>query len=67
LFFCSFAFCDTQQAIMEEKFGKNMLPSPPMKGLIRLFFEAFNDTTLLVLIAAAIVSLIVGVIEDSEK
>mmetsp|Transcript_18408 Transcript_18408/g.28718 ORF Transcript_18408/g.28718 Transcript_18408/m.28718 type:complete len:1097 (+) Transcript_18408:145-3435(+) len=58
---------EKQQAIMEEKFGKNMLPSPPMKGLIRLFFEAFNDTTLLVLIAAAIVSLIVGVIEDSEK
>jgi Cation transporter/ATPase, N-terminus len=47
-----------------EKFGNNCFPEPPMKGFWKLFFEAFHDTILLVLIAAAIVSLIVGMIEE---
>jgi P-type Ca2+ transporter type 2B len=47
-----------------EKFGNNCFPEPPMKGFWRLFFEAFQDTILLVLIAAAVVSLIVGMIEE---
>mmetsp|Transcript_37030 Transcript_37030/g.57825 ORF Transcript_37030/g.57825 Transcript_37030/m.57825 type:complete len:1017 (+) Transcript_37030:126-3176(+) len=51
---------------MEQRFGKNFLPSPPMKGLLRLFIEAFNDTTLLVLMVAAIVSLFVGVFGEED-
>lgn len=38
-----------------------------MKSFCLLFAESFNDTILLVLIAAAIVSLITGIIEDAGK
>lgn len=35
-----------------------------MKGFFRLFFEAFHDTILLVLILASVVSLIIGITEQ---
>ncbi|KAG5190998.1 hypothetical protein JKP88DRAFT_296915 [Tribonema minus] len=47
-----------------EKFGNNCFPEPPMKGFLKLFLEAFNDTILMVLIAAAVVSLIIGIVEE---
>lgn len=55
----------TSQVIASrEKFGRNSFPESPMKGFFTLFFEAFGDQTLLILIAAAIVSLVIGIIED---
>jgi P-type Ca2+ transporter type 2C len=45
------------------KYGTNTFPESPMKGFFELFFEAFQDTTLMILIAAAIVSLIIGMVE----
>jgi len=32
-----------------------------------LFFESFNDTTLIVLITAAVISLVIGIAEDPRK
>jgi Ca2+-transporting ATPase len=52
---------------MREKYGANVFPEPPMKGFLKLFISAFNDTILMVLITAAVVSLIVGVYEDPKK
>ena len=46
------------------KFGINMFPEAPMKGFLTLFFEAFQDAILLILIAAAIVSLAIGIWES---
>eukprot|EP00163_Fabomonas_tropica_P010515 TRINITY_DN2067_c0_g1_i3.p1 TRINITY_DN2067_c0_g1~~TRINITY_DN2067_c0_g1_i3.p1 ORF type:complete len:955 (-),score=339.67 TRINITY_DN2067_c0_g1_i3:292-3156(-) len=43
-------------------FGINVVPRTPPKSLIRLFFEAFNDFTLIILICAAIVSILLGVL-----
>lgn len=48
-------------------YGVNAYPEPPMKGFWVLWVESFNDLTLIVLIVAAIVSLIVGGIEDPAK
>jgi magnesium-transporting ATPase (P-type) len=38
-----------------------------MKGFLTLFFEAFTDTTLIILIIAAIVSLAIGIWEDGSS
>lgn len=48
-------------------FGDNVMPEPPSKGFWQLWVESFNDLTLIILIIAAIVSLIIGAIEDPEK
>ena len=48
-------------------FGSNIYPSPPAKSWCRLFIESFNDTTLIILLVAAAVSLVVGIIEDPEQ
>ncbi|KAG5188374.1 hypothetical protein JKP88DRAFT_304841 [Tribonema minus] len=47
-----------------ERFGNNCFPEPPMKGFFKLFMESFNDTILQVLIVAAVVSLIIGIITE---
>ena len=52
---------------MREKYGRNEFPEAPLKAYWELLFEAFQDTTLIVLLIAATVSLIVGFIEDAEK
>ena len=38
-----------------------------MKGFFQLFFEAFQDPTQIILISAAIVSLILGVVEHGAE
>jgi P-type Ca2+ transporter type 2C len=53
----------SQVATLRSRFGTNSFPEAPMKGFLTLFFEAFQDTTLMILIAAAIVSLVIGIIE----
>ena len=50
-----------------EVYGPNKFPESPMKSFFQLYVESFNDTTLIILIIAAVVSLVVGYIEDPEK
>jgi magnesium-transporting ATPase (P-type) len=57
----------TEQVLMSrEIFGNNEFPESPMTGFFELLFGAFCDPVLLVLLAAAGVSLIVGTIEDPD-
>jgi P-type Ca2+ transporter type 2C len=49
-----------------ERFGWNLFTDAPMKGLLRLFFESLQDTTLIILICAAIASLVTGYMEHPE-
>lgn len=37
----------TSLAARQEKFGKNVLPSPPMESWLSLFLGAFNDEVLI--------------------
>lgn len=63
----SFGLSTGQVDLLRETYGPNSFPEIPMKGFFMLFFEAFQDTILLVLIAAATVSLIIGFIEDPSE
>lgn len=58
----------TQQQVLEmrSKFGDNVFPESPMKTFMELFFESFEDMIIQILIGAAIVSLVVGMIEHHE-
>ena len=58
---------ESQVTTMREKFGSNQFPEKPMVPFWRLFLDSFNDTVLLILIAAAVVSLILGMIEHPDK
>lgn len=49
-----------QVAALREKFGNNAFPESPMESYLALLFGALTDTTLLILIAAATVSLVIG-------
>lgn len=51
---------------MRETFGRNAFPESPMNGFFQLFFEALQDSTLMILIAAAIVSLAIGIWEHGS-
>jgi hypothetical protein len=46
------------------RYGPNIFPEPPFAGFWALFFESFQDPILMILIAAAIVSFIVGLIHS---
>jgi calcium-translocating P-type ATPase len=50
-----------------EKFGTNDFPESPMNSFFTLFIGAFNDPVLLILLVAALVSLIVGIFEDPHE
>jgi Ca2+-transporting ATPase len=54
----------TEVQSRRELFGSNSLPSSPRKSWVELFIDTFDDETLKILIAAAIVSLVVGIYED---
>ncbi len=45
-------------------FGENSLPSSPRKSFIELFVDTFDDATLKILIAAALISLAIGIYDD---
>jgi len=47
-----------------KKFGPNRIPEPPVKTLIQFIVEGLQDKTLIMLMCAAVVSLILGVIEN---
>ncbi|CAM9687772.1 unnamed protein product, partial [Choristocarpus tenellus] len=49
------------------EFGRNWMPTPNPKTWIQLFFDSFDDTTLIILIVSAIVSLGVGFYGDPDK
>jgi len=53
-----------QVSIMREKFGRNEFPESPMDSYLKLLIGALSDTTLLILMAAATVSVIIGALED---
>ena len=44
--------------------GRNEFPEPERQTFMMMFLESFEDTTLIVLIVAAFVSLAVGLYED---
>ena len=57
----------TQVLSLRSKFGSNQFPESPMKSFLSLLIDALMDPTLLLLLAAASVSLIIGVIRDPEE
>lgn len=48
------------------RFGDNTFPESPMESYFSLLFNALSDTTLLILAAAALVSLVIGVITEPD-
>jgi magnesium-transporting ATPase (P-type) len=54
-------------ATRRAQYGTNVYPKPPIKSWCYLFVTSFNDPTLLILLAAAVISLIVGIIEHPEQ
>ncbi|KAH7819773.1 P-type ATPase (P-ATPase) Superfamily Protein [Monocercomonoides exilis] len=52
--------------IREEKYGKNQFPQPKSKPWIKMWLEAFNDKTLIILMVLAVISLVVSVFFESE-
>uniref|UniRef100_A0A7S3HU65 Calcium-transporting ATPase n=1 Tax=Spumella elongata TaxID=89044 RepID=A0A7S3HU65_9STRA len=50
-----------------ELYGKNEFPEPESQSWFEMFIESFQDATLIVLIVAAVVSFVVGLIEDPAK
>ena len=55
---------DDQVIEMRSRFGTNDFPSSPMTGYCQLLFEALSDTTLIILLIAAAVSLIVDSVQE---
>ena len=49
-----------------EKFGDNTFPESPMSSYLELLLVSLSDTTLLILIAAAAVSLVIGFLAHPE-
>jgi Ca2+-transporting ATPase len=56
-----------QVLVLREKFGSNAFPESPMEGFLVKLLAAFSDPTLLVLLAAATVSLIIWVLEEPDN
>ena len=51
---------------MRGAYGPNMFPESKMASFLELFIGAMEDITLLILLAAALVSLIIGAVTDPE-
>jgi P-type Ca2+ transporter type 2C len=51
---------------IREKFGTNEFPESPMDSFFMLLLEALSDMVLLILIAAATVSLVIGVLTEPD-
>ncbi|GAM26334.1 hypothetical protein SAMD00019534_095090 [Acytostelium subglobosum LB1] len=50
-----------------ETFGKNVLPDPPMDSLFTIMKDTLKDETLIILIIAAVVSIILGSIKYTSE
>lgn len=52
---------------LREKFGSNEFPQTPMNSYFSLLIDALSDTMLLVLLVAAAVSLVIGIVEEGGE
>lgn len=50
----------------KEHFGENSIPAAPSKSLLELMWEALQDVTLIILITAAVVSLILSLVAPAD-
>eukprot|EP00164_Ancoracysta_twista_P000047 GFYU01000064.1.p1 GENE.GFYU01000064.1~~GFYU01000064.1.p1 ORF type:complete len:946 (-),score=362.31 GFYU01000064.1:351-3188(-) len=49
-------------------FGSNEAPDPPVKTFLGLLWEALQDTTLIILVVSAVISLFLGItVKDADK
>ena len=55
-----------QVLALRSKFGENKFPESPMESYLELLLGALSDTTLLILIAAATVSVIIGALTHPD-
>jgi magnesium-transporting ATPase (P-type) len=55
-----------QVNIQRAKFGDNTFPESPMASYLELVLGALSDTTLLILIGAAAVSLVIGILSHPD-
>ena len=55
-----------QVTAQRAKFGNNTFPESPMPSYLELLIGSLSDTTLLILIAAASVSLVIGILSHPE-
>ena len=58
---------DTEISFSTGNFGKNVFPDPPSESFLHLLFQALSDSTLIILMIAAVVSIILGVIIEDPK
>lgn len=56
-----------QVTIQRAQFGDNTFPESPMSSYLELLIGALSDTTLLILIAAAAVSLVIGILSHPDN
>lgn len=52
--------------VQRQRFGRNQFPEAPMKSFFELWYTAFQDPTLMILVAAAVVSLVIGIVQPEE-
>ena len=53
--------------LMRSLFGENIFPVTPLDSYLTLWIAALSDVTLLILLAAATVSLVIGIIEEGPE
>ncbi|KAI9294032.1 PMCA-type calcium-translocating P-type ATPase [Neoconidiobolus thromboides FSU 785] len=58
---------DSGSCARQEVYGKNVMPETEQRSLLSLIWEAYQDHTLILLSIASLVSLAVGLYEDSQK
>ena len=56
---------DTEVNTREERYGPNEIPEKARRGLARIIFAQFSDLMILILLGAAIISGVVGDVEDT--
>ena len=52
---------------MREKYGPNVFPESPMEGFFALFIGSFEDPVLRILLAACVVSIVLGMVENPTE
>jgi magnesium-transporting ATPase (P-type) len=50
-----------------KRFGENAFPLSKLSSFLELLFDAMSDTTLVILLVAAAVSIIIGTIENPRS
>lgn len=58
---------ESDMSARRKAFGRNEFPEPESATWFSLFVESFEDTTIIVLVVAAVVSFAVGMYEDPAK